>query len=205
MKALGIKVKNIVWDLDGTLFDTWDLHIQTVKEIYCLYYREKISTLKILRKQDNNLLKTLNNIFVEEKLEEILSQYRLITKKIINDGYLFDKLNIKAVFEENFGKEKGAQLEIITGRDYFTTDLILEKYEIKHFFNKIICSENLQSEKSKYLEESKNKYNDWIYVTDSMIEKKQLEKYFKDIILVNWFKENDESYVAEKMEEIIYG
>lgn len=81
MKALGIKVKNIVWDLDGTLFDTWDLHIQTVKEIYCLCYREKISTLKILRKQDNNLLKTLNNIFVEEKLEEILSQYRLITKK----------------------------------------------------------------------------------------------------------------------------
>ena len=117
MKALGIKVKNIVWDLDGTLFDTWDLHIQTVKEIYCLCYREKISTLKILRKQDNNLLKTLNNIFVEEKLEEILSQYRLITKKIINDGYLFDKLNIKAVFEENFGKEKGVQLELITGRD----------------------------------------------------------------------------------------
>ena len=38
-----------------------------------------------------------------------------------------------------------------------------------------------------------------------MVEKKQLEKYFKDIILVNWFKENDESYVAEKMEEIIYG
>lgn len=205
MKALGIKVKNIVWDLDGTLFDTWDLHIQTVKEIYCLCYREKISTLKILRKQDNNLLKTLNNIFVEEKLEEILSQYRLIIKKIINDGYLFDKLNIKAVFEENFGKEKGVQLELITGRDYFTTDLILEKYGIKHFFNKIICSENLQFEKSKYLEESKNKYNNWIYVTDSMVEKKQLEKYFKDIILVNWFKENDESYVAEKMEEIIYG
>ena len=64
--------KKIVWDLDGTLFDTWETHCEAIRKTYRRIYDADISMAKLICSQAACLIDTIWNIFKDNYMEALL-------------------------------------------------------------------------------------------------------------------------------------
>lgn len=178
-------VKKIVWDLDGTLFDTWKIHLEAIRTVYTKLYAERLSALKIIKKQKLTLLDTIENIF-EENFENAFLQYQQEFIHSVVSGNLIDKINIVEKLHNLLAED--SVMYILTGRDKKTTEEIINYFNLSDVFTDIISINEQHLSKKEILSRYNENFQEFVYMTDSKTELEELKDCFKDIKLVKWFE-----------------
>ena len=83
--------KKIVWDLDGTLFDTWETHCEAIRKTYRRIYDADISMAKLICSQAACLIDTIWNIFKDNYMEALLL-YQDMFIALVSANKLEDKI-----------------------------------------------------------------------------------------------------------------
>lgn len=176
--------KKIAWDLDGTLFDTWSIHCEAIREAYKAVYHGDISMTKLICAQKACLTDTIRMIF-GESCDEALLVYQCAFQNLVDENRLEDK--IYAYDQLRKLAAQGYEMCLITGRDAKTTDSILNHFSIDSFFQKIYSVNEYDTSKEWILKQYADKWKDYEYITDSTKEAHEYAEYFADIHIVKWF------------------
>ena len=140
-----MKIKGVIFDLDGLLIDTEKLYqrfwIEAAKQ--CGYKMTKEQSLQ-LRSLDKNLAKNLltewfGKDFSYQKTKEI----RI---KLMNDYIEKNGINAKEGAAElaSYLKENGYKTAIATATNYERTNYHLKLAGLRDYFENIICASNLE-------------------------------------------------------------
>lgn len=142
------QIKTIIFDLDGTLVDTCDIHYKALNEALCL----------INSKYKINLdehLSIFNGLNTKKKLE-ILHETKGLSKELFNNIFekkqeLTEKYIKELVKEDNKLKEILEKLKILNIKIYCATNcirkiglLILERLGILNLFDAIYTNEDVK-------------------------------------------------------------
>lgn len=181
-------MKSIVWDLDGTLFNTLDLHIVSIKKSGKIIINKEMSKLEILKNQRGSILLNLYSLFGEKYYNEIQKEYKSAFIELLNKKLLIDSIGIVNFLKE-IDKTNEYENYIFTGRDKRTTYEILKYFNILNLFKEIICIDDCNNNKMSkfYIENFFCKLTNPVYITDDTKE----VKYFRDNNIetyqVEWF------------------
>lgn len=133
-------VKTYIFDLDGTLFDSFNMW-QKVDEIF--FKRRKMSIPAGYQEQILHMdLKeaaefTKNNYLKEEREEDILKEWELTAKKIYTEEVKLKDCAAELIYELKKRKKK-ISIATSSSREIFVDKL--EKEGIAQYFDKIVCS-----------------------------------------------------------------
>lgn len=84
----------IIWDLDGTLFDTWDAHVFAIKEVGRIVNKKELSLLHIIKNQGNTIDRTLFMLFGRSFFAQTKSLYKHYFKLQIDNMAIRDSAHI---------------------------------------------------------------------------------------------------------------
>ncbi len=138
-------VKAVLFDMDGTLIDSSEANIRYFQDLiesfgYQRPEKEQIEALLHLTSLD--LIKNLLPNEPEERVKEIWRRGSEIYPRYIK--YIKLKPGARKVIETLSRKYK---LGVVTSRRRKSTNLILEKYELKRFFKVVITFEDYTNPK----------------------------------------------------------
>lgn len=170
--------------MDGTLFDTWEIHCEAIREAYQTVFHEKISMAKIIRTQRACLTDTIKVIF-DEFYDNAFRLYQSAFKRLIAENKLKDKIQICEQLKEL--ADQGYEMCLITGRDAETTNCILNWFSVSSLFKEIYSINECGSSKKAILEKDTARWQEYGYITDSQKEMRDYSELFSDILLVKWF------------------
>ncbi|MBO7574183.1 MAG: HAD family hydrolase [Bacilli bacterium] len=185
------KYKAILFDLDGTLCDTDEMIVQTMRAIYLDYKPRKIRTRgELYYFSGPPIRETLKNEFPDYDPEMMHEVFKRVSKG-------FYPSTVKA-FEGEIEvlktlKEKGYLLGVVTNKGLPLTKYSLELCHIESFFDVIISADDVAIPKPdpsgvlKAMEflNIKNK-GDVLYVGDNDIDYFTAENAGVDCMLVSW-------------------
>lgn len=180
----GNEKKKLAWDLDGTLFDTWSVHCEAIREAYRAVFHGDISMATLICAQKACLTDTIRTVFGESCVEALLL-YQRAFQKLVAENKLEDKIHAYDQLCEL--ADQGYEMCLITGRDAETTGSILKHFSIDSFFQKIYSVNEYGTSKEWILKQYADKWKDYEYITDSLKEAHEYAEYFSDIHLVKWF------------------
>ena len=176
--------KKIVWDLDGTLFDTWETHCEAIRKTYRRIYDADISMAKLICSQAACLIDTIWNIFKDNYMEALLL-YQDMFIALVSANKLEDKINIS---EKLYGLvNQGYEMCLLTGRDKKTTEFILRHFSIIGLFEMIYSIDECNNSKKQILQQQPDKWTEYISITDSKKEVYDYRNFFSEIYFVKWF------------------
>lgn len=178
--------KNIVFDLDGTLFNTLTLHMDTIKSVYKHIYDQEITSLKILKSSRSTIKLQLRDIF-RNRLDQAWELYIRRFNEAIADGMLTDYADIVKVINQIHHAKKW-DICLFTGRDIRTTSTILEYFRISSHFKKVYTIESKQEKMClENMTKVFSKDVDHIYITDSAEEVGIVSDFGISSYLANWY------------------
>jgi len=160
-------MKNIIFDLDGTLFNTFYLHTSCLKEVYMQIYNTDITDLKILKNNKSTIWLQIQSIFGKET-KMAMNLYILKFCNKVQNGELHDFINVSYYLNKLITEHK-VNLHLFTGRDTITTSSILNYFHIQSLFNTIFCCDE-EKLCSKNISNIFNNMEQIIYITDSIKE-----------------------------------
>ena len=126
-------MKNIIFDLDGTLGDTLPLCIDAFKKSISPFLNKKISVKEITRYfgiSEDGIIKTFLPDHEEEGMSSFISHY----KKLLNENP--DPFPGVHKLLETL-KNNGHFITMVTGKNLKTALITLEQYDIAHYFSDI--------------------------------------------------------------------
>lgn len=181
-------IKNILFDLDGTLADSEELIIKSFQHIYKIFKgREEDET--ILRGTFGGTLKDVIDANFDEPFETVIREYRNYHYENF-DKYmrLFDGAEdlVKALYE------KGYTLGIVTSRLEHTAMKILHMHGIREYFSSIVTADMCENHKPhpepmlKCLEELNAKSEETIYIGDTVFDIESARNSGVKSVLVTW-------------------
>ena len=176
--------RKLAWDLDGTLFDTWNIHCEAIREAYRAVIHGNISLAKLIHCQKACLTDTIRTVF-GESYDEAFLLYQRTFKRLVVENKLEDKIHAYDQLREM--ADQGYEMCLITGRDAETTDAILKYFSIDSFFQNIYSVNECGISKEGILKQYADKWKDYEYITDSVKEVHEYAEYFADIHFVKWF------------------
>ncbi len=133
-------IKNIIWDFDGTLFDTYPAIVQAILDVLEEKYAIKYDADRVLDMVKKTIDYCIDQISREHKLDK-----ENIRKDIRHQYY-----EVSAIEEKPFPGvkevchcvfENGYNL-LVTHREYSSLTRMLEKYNLVSFFHEIISSDD---------------------------------------------------------------
>ncbi|WP_215741128.1 beta-phosphoglucomutase [Mesomycoplasma hyorhinis] len=146
-------IKGFIFDLDGVITDTAELHFiawkEIVKKLNIDYKKEDNEKLKGLSRLDT--LKAIINIsknnlaLTDEQLASICEEKNEFYKKLLQTH-----INKNSLLENIFSfisKAKSRNLKLAIASSSHNAPTILEKLEIKHFFDFIVNPANVKNGK----------------------------------------------------------
>lgn len=185
------KYKVILFDLDGTLCDTDEMIVQTMRAIYLDYKPRKIRTRgELYYFSGPPIRETLKNEFPDYDPEMMHEVFKKVSKG-------FYPSTVKAYKDEievlKALKEKGYLLGVVTNKGLPLTKYSLEICHIESFFDVIVSADDVAIPKPdpsgvlKAIESLniKNK-GDVLYVGDNDIDYFTAENAGVDCMLVSW-------------------
>ena len=185
------KYKVILFDLDGTLCDTDEMIVQTMRAIYLDYKPRKIRTRgELYYFSGPPIRETLKNEFPDYDPEMMHEVFKKVSKG-------FYPSTVKAYKDEievlKALKEKGYLLGVVTNKGLPLTKYSLEICHIESFFDVIVSADDVAIPKPdpsgvlKAMESLniKNK-GDVLYVGDNDIDYFTAENAGVDCMLVSW-------------------
>ena len=185
------KYKAILFDLDGTLCDTDEMIVQTMRAIYLDYKPRKIRTRgELYYFSGPPIRETLKNEFPDYDPEMMHEVFRKVSKG-------FYASTVKAYKDEievlKALKEKGYLLGVVTNKGLSLTKYSLEICHIESFFDVVISADDVSIPKpdpsgiKKAMDalSIKNK-EDVLYVGDNDIDYYTAENAGVDSMLVSW-------------------
>ena len=185
------KYKAILFDLDGTLCDTDEMIVQTMRAIYVDYKPTKIRTRgELYYFSGPPIRETLKNEFPDHDPDVMYDVFKRVSKG-------FYPSTVKAYKDEievlKALKEAGYQLGVVTNKGLPLTKYSLEICHIESFFDVIVSADDVAIPKPdptgvfKAMEflNIKNK-GDVLYVGDNDIDYFTAENAGVDCMLVSW-------------------
>ncbi|MGJ0639238.1 HAD family hydrolase [Xenorhabdus bovienii] len=180
----------IVFDLDGTLVDTWNIHLKTCYETVLEITGMKYRKLDIIRANKVTERETLVTLLGEMYSEEAL---RFYTKRFIDNLELYE-VKIFSGIEDILKSlnDIGCKVGLFTGRKKETTIYLLEKINIFEYFRSIITSDDVVHSKPsteglvKVIKELNGMNEVSLYIGDTLTDIKIASKLKVCSILVNW-------------------
>ena len=185
------KYKVILFDLDGTLCDTDEMIVQTMRAIYLDYKPRKIRTRgELYYFSGPPIRETLKNEFPDYDPEMMHEVFKRVSKGFYPStvkAYQGEIDVLKAL------KEKGYLLGVVTNKGLPLTIYSLEICHIDSFFDVIISADDVAIPKpdpsgiKKAMESLNIKNNeDVLYVGDNDIDYFTAENAGVDCMLVSW-------------------
>lgn len=176
---------NIIFDLDGTLFDTFNLHNCVMREVVEIIEGKLLSTAKIIRSSKTTIALQIKTLVDREQYAYASKLYSRLFSFKIKQGMLDDKINICKVIK--YFSSFGFKISLFTGRDYESTNVILKHFKIENYFNKVICCSGEHYNKLDNYYTKQVFDQDSIYITDSLREIKYFESLGVPVYLASWF------------------
>ena len=181
-------IKNILFDLDGTLADSEELIIRSFQHIYKIF-KGKEEDEAVLRSTFGGTLKDVITSNFEEPYETVVREYRNYHYENF-DKYmkLFDGAEelVKSLYE------KGYTLGVVTSRLEHTAMKILHMHGIRNYFSAIVTADMCENHKPhpepmlKCLAELNAKNDESIYVGDTEYDIESARNAGVKSILVKW-------------------
>lgn len=182
----------VIWDLDGTLFDTWNTHVAVIREVKKKLSGNNLSIIRIIGMQGNTLDKTLTNIFGIELFQEAKKLYVKFFQEAVSRGNVVDCIDVIDFLKRYDTYEH----VIITGRDRETCESILYKHNIRQYFSEVYCIEGKDLDKYEMLQEITGIIDgDW-YISDDENERIYLNNRTTKFILATWYRTSECKSVA---------
>ncbi len=137
------KIKAVLFDFDGTIFDTNKLILESWKEVFRVKNAAEKSESEILATFGEPLLVTMEKWFPGEA-DECISIYRNYQKNIF-----FEMIEIYPGMEELIKKLKalGYFNAIVTSRLTSSTIDTLEKYDLRRYFDIVVTCDDTDRHK----------------------------------------------------------
>lgn len=140
--------KLLIFDFDGTIADTTSIHEKAFKKVFEPFFininYQEISG-KSTKEAVNHLLKKNDLNIMTAEIEKLIINKQTYVREIINSSSDFKTLpDVKEFIENVYGNY---QLAIATSGSRKTIELALRKLNLKHFFNLILCSEDVSESK----------------------------------------------------------
>jgi phosphoglycolate phosphatase-like HAD superfamily hydrolase len=188
-------MKKVIFDLDGTLINTFYLHKESLSYASKEIYGKELSTVKILSARSTTIYKQIYELFGSTDAQKAFFIYQKYFTAGVVRGALEDTIGITS-FIKQLSSKNITCLSLFTGRDRETTQAILKYFHIHDCFSKITCCSNHRNKNDNYYINSVfNPINDSIYLTDSAEE----VSYFRDkgveVYFVNWYRNHRQKYV----------
>ncbi|MBU3181056.1 pyrophosphatase PpaX [Clostridium psychrophilum] len=205
-------IKNILFDLDGTLLDTNELIIQSFQYTYKKYLNKQVSREEIIKSFGEILKVTINRKFSENS-EKAIKTYRRF--QIDN----FDKLirihdGVKEGVKELYSQ--GYKLGIVTSRLNNSAIRGLKHFGLIDYFESIITADDTEIHKPDptpafmALRELGGKPEETIFVGDTQFDVLCAKNAGIESVVVGWsalprdvILKYESDHVIESMEELV--
>ncbi len=174
----------IIWDLDGTLFNTWDAHVSALRKVEKCLKGRKSSLLKIMHNQANTIDRTLSYSFGNDCFHEAQMLYKRYFLEEIEHETICDSIYMVEFIHKHLEYEN----VIFTGRDEQTSAYILDHFNIRGCFTEIHCVVGADSDKNKEIRQRQGIFHNGFYITDDEKEYIHLKDASVIFILAAWYK-----------------
>ncbi|MGR5979958.1 HAD family hydrolase [Bacillus cereus] len=169
------KVSTVIFDLDGTLVNSWKIHLESCKYAYSRVMNKTCSTLLIKRYAMPTEEATLGCLVGEENKERALKFYNKYFLDNLCELFLIPPIDIHNMLE--YLKDRKMKLGIFTGRSRETTYALLKYTDLIKYFDVIITSsDNIPSKPNP----------DGLALAIEMLEAKKKKVYLLGIQRVIW-------------------
>jgi 3-amino-5-hydroxybenzoic acid synthesis related protein len=133
--------KGIVFDFDGVIIDSLDIQKKALAESYKIIVGDGMPPISEFIKHSGD---SLRNIFFKMNLPlEMIEPFKRISQK--NDGLIKVYPGIKTLLRRL--RENGFRCGLCTGKDSLRTLQLLQKLHLNHYFQTVVCSDNVENPK----------------------------------------------------------
>lgn len=188
---------NIVFDLDGTLFNTFVLHHRNMKTVATKFMGEPVSAAKILQSSRSTVSWQMKVLVGEKHYRNAMEEYTKMFNEEVNNGLLTDQIDICGFLQQL--NRLGVSVSIFTGRNYQSTCAILKYFMIDHLFSQIVCYSEEHFDKCESFYTDQIFHSDTIYITDSLEEVSCFASLGIDIYFAQWFRQ---IMVSPKLQQV---
>lgn len=183
-----MRYKNITFDFDGTIADTYHIGLQVLKEMYTLGYAKK----KVSKKDLNEFRKMTNKEILRYldiprwRVPWLVNTYqKRMNQKISNADFFPGMLELVTKLKDNFN------LFILSSNslENIVTFFEAKGLNTKDYFKNIYAGKSIFSKTrkiNKLIEKEKLKKKETIYVGDEVKDIESSRKADIDIISVTW-------------------
>lgn len=178
---------DIVFDLDGTLFDTLNIHMKSLMEVGNVLCR-KISTLHILKYLHGTVNQQLTEIYGDNLYKESAALYYRCFIKLLREGYVQDSICIVEFL--NFLIQRSFNIHIFTARDSITSMELLNYFSICDYFKTVTCIDYGEKLTKSNMYDVFERLEQVIYVTDDISEYDFFLKQKIPVVLAGWHYKN---------------
>ncbi|RAX01874.1 MULTISPECIES: HAD family hydrolase [unclassified Photorhabdus] len=180
----------IVFDLDGTLVNTWNIHLKTCYETLLEVTGKQYRKLDIIRANKVTEMETLTALLGKVDNGKALKLY---TVKFIANLKLYGVEQFEGIDRIlEFLNHRGSQVGLFTGRKRETTMALLEKKNLTRYFRSVITADDVVRPKPfeegliKAIEELKGGNERSLYIGDTLTDIEIANKLNVSSILVSW-------------------
>ncbi len=138
MNSNFINIKNYIWDLDGTLFNSYPIMVNSIYKILCSNCQIPIDFSKCKAIVKKSVLTAYQHYQPNMSLEEFQFSWKNLEKFQLNKITLFPYVK-KLLY---YLSSNNCRHFIFTHRDHESTLLLLELHKMKSHFIEIITADN---------------------------------------------------------------
>lgn len=190
-------IKNVIFDLDGTLADTQEIILRSFKHIHKKFNNTAPGNKEILKTFGEPLRDTLKSQFRQD-VDLVIGEYRKFHQDIFHQ-YLNPHEGAIEIVKKL--KDDNYTLGIVTSRLGESAIDILETFDIKKYFSTIVTVEDTEKNKPnpepllKALSQINAKADESIYIGDTKFDIECAKNAKVTSVLVGWshykVEEND--------------
>lgn len=138
------KITTILYDYDGTLFDTLEIIMASWQHAYKHYFGKEMPREHIEKTFGEPLVRTIQRDFPNEDVQEVIEVYRSVANTKFGELItVFPGMSevIKVLHS------KGYKQGIVTSRIRFSTVLGLDQFDLSQYMDGIICADDTTKHK----------------------------------------------------------
>ncbi len=165
-----MKYKHIVFDVDGTLLDTAECILYSLRQALLTVTGSSPEVEELTHVLSRTSAANMEHLGITDKAEETIALW------VANEEKYSDMMQPFAGIPKLLDtlKNAGCQLGIVTSRTHEELDLVLNPLPISTYFSVCICSDDTEEHKPspapllKYMEETGAKSGEVLYIGDSL-------------------------------------
>ena len=139
------KLKGVLFDMDGVIFDTEKAYLETWTEVFQRYGYElkKETYISIMGTGRDNAVRTFKNVFGEMlPIEEMYKVKDKMLKEIVESGKVCMKPGVKELLL--YLKKNNIKTALATSARRWRAEIQLEMAEINGLFDVVVCGDEIR-------------------------------------------------------------